>query len=130
MNMDCWRYSLRQNVFAKFSMISLLSVLATGGQTQTDSAAGRPMDSLGKTRVVMLGTGTPQARPEASGPAVAIVAGGAVYLVDAGPGVVRRAVAAAEKGIAVLRVQNMKTVFVTPLHADHALGLRDVIFSS
>jgi len=82
-----------------------------------------------KTKVVMLGTGTPQARPESSGPAVAIVAGGAAYLVDAGPGVVRRAAAAAEKGIAELRVQNLKTVFITHLHSDHTLGLPDVIFS-
>ncbi|MGB2590350.1 MAG: MBL fold metallo-hydrolase [Candidatus Acidiferrum sp.] len=81
------------------------------------------------TKVVMLGAGTPQARPETSGPAVAIVAGGAVYLVDAGPGVVRRAAAAAEKGIAELRVQNLKTVFITHLHSDHTLGLPDVIFS-
>jgi ribonuclease BN (tRNA processing enzyme) len=85
--------------------------------------------SAGKTKVVMLGTGTPQARPESSGPAVAIVTGGAVYLVDAGPGVVRRAAAAAEKGIAELRVQNLKTVFITHLHSDHTLGLPDVIFS-
>lgn len=82
-----------------------------------------------KTKVVMLGAGTPQARPETSGPAVAIVAGGAVYLVDAGPGVVRRAAAAAEKGIPELRVQNLKTVFITHLHSDHTLGLPDVIFS-
>lgn len=92
-------------------------------------AAGFGAQEGAKTRVVMLGAGTPQARPETSGPAVAIVAGGAVYLVDAGPGVVRRAAAAAEKGIAELRVQNLKTVFITHLHSDHTLGLPDVIFS-
>lgn len=88
-----------------------------------------PQLNAAKTKVVMLGAGTPQARPETSGPAVAIVAGGAVYLVDAGPGVVRRAAAAAEKGIPELRVQNLKTVFITHLHSDHTLGLPDVIFS-
>lgn len=77
----------------------------------------------------MLGTGTPQARPDSSGPAVAIVVGGAAYLVDAGPGVVRRAAAAAQKGIPELRVRNLKTVFITHLHSDHTLGLPDVIFS-
>ena len=82
-----------------------------------------------KTKVVMLGTGTPQPRPDSSGPAVAIVVGGAAYLVDAGPGVVRRAAAAARNGIPELRVQNLKTVFITHLHSDHTLGLPDVIFS-
>jgi hypothetical protein len=57
-------------------------------------------------------------RPEVSGPAVAIVAAEAVYLVDAGPGVVRRAAAAAERGISELRVQNLKIVFI----ADFAFG--------
>lgn len=97
---------------------------ATNANTQADQQA-----SSTNTRVVILGTGTPQARPEASGPAVAIVVGGAAYLVDAGPGVVRRAAAAAEKGIVELRVQNLKTIFVTHLHSDHTLGLPDVIFS-
>ena len=60
--------------------------LACGSRAQTPvtSQAKAAMEAP-KTRVVVLGTGTPQARPEASGPAVAIVAGGAAYLVDAGP---------------------------------------------
>ena len=45
------------------------------------------------TQVVMLGTGTPNVDPERSGPAVAIVVNGTPYLVDFGPGVVRRAAA-------------------------------------
>ena len=108
----------------------LLVAVACGGLAQIASGAG-PKDSApqAKTMVVMLGTGTPQARPEASGPAVAIVTGGAAYLVDAGPGVVRRAAAAAERAIPELRVQNLKTVFITHLHSDHTLGLPDVIFS-
>ena len=103
--------------------VSLVLVGEIMAQTQAPAAREQ------KTRVVMLGTGTPQARAEASGPAVAIVADGQVYLVDAGPGVVRRAAAAAEKGVAELRVQNLKTVFITHLHSDHTLGLPDVIFS-
>ena len=41
-----------------------------------------------QTRVVLLGTGTPSAEPDRSGPAVAVVVGGQAYLVDFGPGVV------------------------------------------
>jgi ribonuclease BN (tRNA processing enzyme) len=108
-----------------------LSVLLGFGTLAQERNAAPSAGAIEKTatRVVMLGTGTPQARAEAAGPAVAIVVGGAVYLVDAGPGVVRRAAAAQEKGIAELRVQNLKTVFITHLHSDHTLGLPDVIFS-
>jgi ribonuclease BN (tRNA processing enzyme) len=109
------------------SVLILAAGLAVWRQAPGTVEASSAAD--GQTRVVMLGTGTPQARPESSGPAVAIVTGGAVYLVDAGPGVVRRAAAAAEKGIVELRVQNLKTVFITHLHSDHTLGLPDVIFS-
>jgi ribonuclease Z len=42
----------------------------------------------------MLGTGTPRPDPDRSGPATVIVVNGTPYLIDFGPGVIRRAVAA------------------------------------
>lgn len=82
------------------------------------------------TRVVLLGTGTPNADPDHSGPAVAVVVNGASYLVDAGPGVVRRAAAAAARHqLPALTPPNLKTVFITHLHSDHTLGLPDLMFS-
>jgi ribonuclease BN (tRNA processing enzyme) len=81
------------------------------------------------TRVVMLGTGTPRADPERSGPATAVVVNDAAYLVDAGPGIVRRAAAAAAKGIGALSVEKLQTLFITHLHSDHTVGLPDVIFT-
>ena len=51
-----------------------------------------------KTIVVMLGTGAPGWDPDRSGPAIAIVVNNTPYLVDFGPGVVRRAGAADKKG--------------------------------
>jgi ribonuclease BN (tRNA processing enzyme) len=80
-------------------------------------------------RVVMLGTGTPNADPERSGPAVAVVAGGRAYLVDCGPGVVRRAAAAARLGLPALEAERLSIVFVTHLHSDHTLGLADLMLS-
>ena len=44
-----------------------------------------------ETKLILLGTGTPNACPWASGPASAVVVDGHAYLVDFGPGVVRRA---------------------------------------
>jgi ribonuclease BN (tRNA processing enzyme) len=47
-----------------------------------------------RTKVVLLGTGTPVPDPERAGPATAIVVDDGAYLIDFGPGVVRRAKAA------------------------------------
>jgi ribonuclease BN (tRNA processing enzyme) len=77
----------------------------------------------------MLGTGNPAANPERSGPSVAIVVNDTPYLVDCGPGVVRRASAAFRKGVAGLAIPKLKTLFVTHLHSDHTLGYPDLIFS-
>ena len=84
---------------------------------------------VSKTRVVVLGTGTPSADPERSGPAVAIVVNDHAYLVDCGPGVVRRAAAAEKNGFAALKPTDLKTIFITHLHSDHTLGYPDLIFS-
>ncbi len=46
------------------------------------------------TKVVMLGSGNPNADPKCSGPCVAVVVRDTPYIVDCGPGLVRRASAA------------------------------------
>ena len=82
-----------------------------------------------RTRVVLLGTGTPNADPNRWGPAVAIVVDDESYLVDAGVGIVRRAAAAAEKGLKALAPRGLRRVFITHLHSDHTLGLPDLMLS-
>lgn len=83
------------------------------------------------TKLVVLGTGTPNADPERSGPALAIVRGTRSYLVDAGPGIVRRASAAAARhGISALEAPQLRTLFLTHLHSDHTVGLPDVMLSA
>jgi ribonuclease Z len=83
-----------------------------------------------RTRVVMLGSGTPNADPDHSGPAVAIVVNGQSYLVDAGPGVVRRAAAAQQAdSVPGLAMPQLKRVFITHLHSDHTVGLPDLILT-
>lgn len=81
------------------------------------------------TSVVMLGTGTPNADPDRSGPCVAVVVRGRAYLVDAGPGLVRRAAAAAKLGIAALAPEKLGIVFITHLHSDHTVGLPDLMLT-
>jgi len=92
------------------------------------TAMASPASAQG-ARVVLLGTGTPNPEPDRSGPAVAVVVGGSTYLVDAGPGLVRRAEAARRKGVVELTQPALRTVFLTHLHSDHTLGLPDLIFS-
>jgi ribonuclease BN (tRNA processing enzyme) len=113
-----------RRVFLTILVFSITAWVISAAQAPSSAAP-----AAGATQVVMLGTGTPQANPDASGPAVAIVVNGAAYLVDCGPGVVRRAAAAERKGIAALRVQNIKVAFITHLHSDHTLGYPDLIFS-
>jgi ribonuclease BN (tRNA processing enzyme) len=81
------------------------------------------------TQIVLLGTGTPNADPNRSGPSVAIVVNGTPYIVDLGPGVVRRAAAAHRAGVEGLAVEKLKTAFVTHLHSDHTAGYPDLIFT-
>lgn len=83
------------------------------------------------TQLVVLGTGTPNADPERSGPALAVVRDGRSYLVDAGPGIVRRAAAASTRhGLDALAPSNLRVLFLTHLHSDHTVGLPDVILSA
>jgi ribonuclease BN (tRNA processing enzyme) len=82
-----------------------------------------------KTQIVLLGTGTPSPDPDRSGPATAIVVNGTPYLVDFGPGVVRRAAAAFQKGVEGLSVVDLRVAFVTHLHSDHTAGYPDLILT-
>jgi ribonuclease BN (tRNA processing enzyme) len=84
------------------------------------------------TKVVMLGTGSPFADPDRSGPSVAIVVNDTPYIVDFGPGVVRRASAMSPAfggSIEGLTVKHLKHAFLTHLHSDHSAGYADLILS-
>jgi ribonuclease BN (tRNA processing enzyme) len=80
--------------------------------------------------VVLLGTGTPVPDPDRSGPATAIVVDDRAYLIDFGPGVVRRAKAASiDRYIPALDPANLKVAFTTHLHSDHTAGYADLILT-
>jgi ribonuclease BN (tRNA processing enzyme) len=109
------------------SRLALLAIVAAACSAREEQPAARGAwpgwTASARTQVVLLGTGTPNADPERSGPATAVVVDGVPYLVDCGPGVVRRAAAAG------LDVAGLARVFVTHLHTDHTVGLADLIFT-
>lgn len=104
-------------------LIILASLSSAGLRAQATPATVR-------TQVVILGTGTPIPNPDRSGPSVAVVVNNSAYVVDFGPGVVRRAAAAArDKRIDALRPANLKIAFATHLHSDHTAGLADLFLT-
>ncbi len=108
--------------------ILLLIVLAA----MASIAAGSELPTSNSTQVVLLGTGTPNLEPERSGSAVAIVVNDTAYLVDFGPGIVRRAAAMSPSyggGIEALETKRLKVAFLTHLHSDHSMGLPDLILT-
>lgn len=110
-------------------LVFAVALLAAAGLTRNHAAAQTP-EGAPRTRIVMLGTGTPNADPDRSGPAVAVVVDDRSYIVDCGPGVVRRAAAAADAhGLAALRPSQLRRVFITHLHSDHTLGCPDLLLS-
>jgi ribonuclease BN (tRNA processing enzyme) len=106
-----------------------LAVAMVAGCRAAEQEQAGALGSSGRTQVVLLGTGTPNAEPDRSGPAVAVVVDDTPYLIDLGPGVVRRAAAAYQAGVEGLAVAKLKTAFITHLHTDHTLGYPDFIFT-
>ncbi len=110
------------------AVIPLAACSKSSAEPQAESP--RATEPASRTSVVLLGTGTPNAEPARSGPALAVVVDDESYLVDAGPGVVRRATAALEAfGIAALDPSRLRRVFITHLHSDHTVGLPDLIYT-
>lgn len=112
-----------QSLYALVIFLLLFLLPATSfSQSDSNPATG--------TQIVLLGTGNPRPDPDRSGPATAIVVNGSAYLVDFGPGVVRRAAAAVfDKGVKALESTNLKIAFVTHLHSDRTVGYPDLIFT-
>jgi ribonuclease BN (tRNA processing enzyme) len=90
-------------------------------------AAGAPADldaerAPARTEILFLGTaGGPPLRLERSEPSTLLIVDGRAYLIDCGIGTIRRLLQAGVKS------EQIRTIFFTHLHADHALGLADVL---
>src|SRR5262249_20854361 len=88
-----WRVHRKPMSVAFRSSLAVVMTLSTAAPTRRASPA--PTEGAIRTKVVLLGTGTPVPDPDRSGPATAVVVDDRAYLIDFGPGVVRRAEAAA-----------------------------------
>lgn len=104
-------------------VVPLVAGLAALGCVKTPGTAQT------RTQIVLLGTGTPFPAPGRFGPSVAIVVDDQPYLIDAGSGVVRRAVGARRRGVTGLSFDRLRTAFITHLHSDHTVGLPDLILT-
>ena len=111
------------------SIITLLIGAALLWAISSSTLCHQRAAAQSRTQIVILGTGTPNADPDRSGPSVAIVVNDTPYIVDFGPGVVRRAAAAHQKGVKGLAMPKLTRAFVTHLHSDHTVGYPDLIFT-
>ena len=110
----------------RIGLVLLLCVHVNPGVLAMD------VHDAGGTRLVLLGTGTPNPSPDASGPAALLWTGGRSYLIDFGPGTVRRMAALSSVWGGPLegfRVETVQHVFLTHLHSDHTAGLPDLILT-
>jgi ribonuclease BN (tRNA processing enzyme) len=90
------------------------------------------LSSFAQTKVVLLGTGTPNPDPGQSGGSVAIVVGTTSYIVDFGPGLVRQAAKMSPRyggEFEALLMKNLKRGFLTHLHSDHTVGFPDFLLT-
>jgi len=122
------------NKYCIWSLILILLLVSCASKTSSsEEDVAEP--SIGenvqkRTQIVLLGTGTPNAEPDRSGTSIAIIVNGMSYIIDCGPGVVRRASAAYQAGVKGLELSNLKIAFITHLHSDHTVGYPDLIFTS
>lgn len=83
---------------------------------------------MSRTQVVILGSGTPNADARRVSSCVAVVVDGHPYLVDIGHGAVQRVVEARAAGKIDWDTTDLTRLFVTHLHADHTVGLPDLLY--
>lgn len=84
---------------------------------------------MSRTQVVMLGTGTPNAEADRVSSGVVVAVDSQPYLIDCGHGVVQRVVDAHQRGKIEWDTTALTRLFVTHLHADHIVGLPDLMFT-
>jgi ribonuclease BN (tRNA processing enzyme) len=99
------------------ALLMPLADVSSGTAARADTTSGSHL-----TEILFLGTaGGPPLRVERSEPSTLLIVDGRAYLIDCGIGTMRRMLRAGIKS------EDVKTIFFTHLHADHDLGLADVM---
>ena len=86
----------------------------------------------GETKLIVLGSGTPNPDPNRAGSAYAVVVNETPYLIDFGPGIIRRAASLSPPWggeIEAMTVKNFEHAFLTHIHSDHSAGLADLLLT-
>lgn len=114
---------MKKSILVSFILIML--ILSKG-------LAQRDFSDSEITKLVMLGSGNPNPSPDHSGCSLALVVNDTPYIIDFGPGLIRKAAALSPAyGGAVegLDIRGIKTAFLTHLHSDHTTGYPDLILT-
>lgn len=128
MNMEAKMHRFLNPLRSESSLLFFMAVIIQLGACTT-KVSDQPQEKELRTKVVLLGTGTPNADPNRFGPSVAIVVDDTPYIIDCGPGLVRRAAQAHQNGIRGLAAEKLNTLFITHLHSDHTIGYPDFLFT-
>ena len=86
----------------------------------------------GATKLIVLGSGTPNPDPNRAGSGYAVVVDETPYLIDFGPGIIRRAASMSPPWggkIEAMTVKNFEHAFLTHIHSDHSAGLADLLLT-
>mgnify|MGYP001431893466 FL=1 len=85
-----------------------------------------------ETKLIVLGSGTPNPDPERYGSGYAVVVNNSAYIIDFGPGIVRRISAMSPTwggDFPSMELQNINIAFLTHIHSDHSGALADLILT-
>ena len=88
--------------------------------------------SLTDTKLIILGSGTPNPDPDRYGSGYAVVVNQSAYIIDFGPGIVRRISAMSPPWggkFPSMELKNIDIAFLTHIHSDHSGALSDLILT-
>jgi len=103
--------------------LSLLLIPVRGQRNFSDSEI---------TKLILLGTGNPNPSPSQSGCSLALLVNRTPYIIDFGPGLIRKAAALTSRyggPLEGFHIEDIKTAFLTHLHSDHTTGYPDLILT-
>ncbi|MCP5060320.1 MAG: MBL fold metallo-hydrolase [bacterium] len=104
-------------VYALRAPLAMQLMRAAAGRAITANALGALPDGL---HLMLCGAGSPLPDPQRSGPCIGVVAGGQLFIVDAGSSAARNMIALG------LRPGDLEAAFLTHFHSDHIDGLGEL----